>query len=118
MREILFRGKRGNEWVYGNLVILSDMPFITGGQEFMQRIEKDTLSQFTGLRDKNGKRIFEGDILRCAWETEIEVFWDEDYLQFRGRESKTYANAIDYYGLNKIEVIGNKWDNPELSKGE
>ena len=75
------------------------------------------LMQFTGLKDKNGKEIFEGDIIKATYEQEFEfgeVFWDNDSASFdiRGDNWKSMENlqeAPQYY-----EVIGNIYENPEL----
>ena len=129
MREILFRGrdKYTNEWFYGFV----EAPHTTvdgvvesyyfnsyvNGKSCRKIISADTLGQYTGLTDKNGNKIFEGDIVQGAWETIFAVYYDSNYLQFRAKVKDDYTREIDYYGNStQIEVIGNIHDKPELLK--
>ena len=64
MREIKFRAKHGKEWVCGDLHLLSKMPHIHTDPFTKKSINIETIGQYTGLRDKNGKEIYEGDIIR------------------------------------------------------
>ena len=140
MREILFRGKRidNGEWVDGCLaahdLICPNYPEDTSnatGDYYGQtpyvgfvEIYAETVGQFTGLTDKNGKRIFEGDIVRFA-ERRIggedasiveQVGFDEGgFYTNRYFLNNWLRNGL--YGITKlegIEVIGNIHDNPEL----
>ena len=118
MREILFRGKRklNNEWIYGSLHIEK----FTDDEEYLCceicqcYVYTETVGQYTGLTDKNGKKIFEGDIIKGYWNTIVQVYYDDCYLQFRVKDKTGYSREIDYYGLDRIEVIGNTHDTPEL----
>lgn len=86
---------------------------------------EDTVGQYTNLKDKNGKEIYEGDIVKINDEIIAKVIWDNDYLGYF-----LYANAensIEYFEngeqplydyLGSIEVIGNIYDNPELLGSE
>ena len=156
MRDILFRGKRkdNGEWVYGYLlkgnlayiVTDADMEYMvvslacTACMELVEVIP-ETVGQFTGLTDKNGKKIFEGDILKVAIS---ETAKDEKgHRYYKGNKEFVYwsvewVNFVTYlgwrvYGANRrfnsklscsllancyAEVIGNIHDNPELLKGE
>lgn len=132
MRTIKFRGKRidTGAFVYGDLIHRNDgdVAIYTNldtwgenpddvdayGDSF--RVSKSTIGQFTGLHDNNGREIYEGDILKGAWDTIFQVFYDDCYLGFRAKEKGGMENCIDYYGLERIEVIGNIHDNPELLK--
>ena len=125
MREIRFRGKivRTGEWVCGEIVHQTDhygetvdKYFIIDGTEtkdydigYEYEVIPETVGQFTGLTDKNGKRIFEGDIVKvgvyyycgCYPHTETRVL---------------EVKIPDFYCWQKdgMEVIGNIHDNPEL----
>lgn len=114
MREILFRGKRkdNGEWAYGDLEHngKGEMKWVNGDE-----IIPETVGQFTGLTDKNGKKIFEGDIVKGCLSIVFSIYFDLDYLQFRAELSDGTERNIDYYGNSeKLEVIGNIFDNPEL----
>ena len=75
------------------------------------------LMQYTGLKDKNGKKIFEGDIVKINDEVIAKVIWDNDYLgYFLYANEENSIGTFDYWG--SIEVIGNIYDNPELLKEE
>src|SRR5688572_21664418 len=73
------------------------------------------LMQFTGLKDKNGKQIYEGDIFYSRFlGINVAVEWEEKYGQFT-------ANGLEFnveLNLNKIEIIGNIYENPELLSSE
>lgn len=128
MREILFRGKQidNGEWSeghyhYANWYLPPSMEIVDVthyilpiGHGDAHKVDPSTVGQFTGLTDKNGKKIFEGDICKGAWGTIFQVVYDDCYLGFRAKEKSGLSNCIDYYGLDRIEVIGNIHDNPEL----
>lgn len=128
MREIIFRGKRTDkrEWGYGNYIHLDCHPkcndYITGQNEpFEWRVDPSTVGQFTGLTDKNGKRIFEGDILRFftgEGSTLYIVVWE--YHRWLVRvcgEPDVNPDDLDEFFCERAEVIGNIHDNPELIGG-
>ena len=88
MREIKFRAKHGKEWVYGDLHLLSKMEHIHTDPFTKKSINIETIGQYTGLRDKNGKEIYEGDIIRYTDMDSFVVNPDCDpWLHF----SRSYA---------------------------
>lgn len=120
MREILFRGKHihglsqnehlNERWIYG---YLCDKNYIYSPElegEFL--INPETVCQYTGLTDKSGRKVFEGDIVKIGLE-QYEVWWNCD------SSSLTLSNESKSRGLylshsETIEVIGNIFDNPGL----
>ena len=121
-REIEFRAKRkdNNEWVYGYLekqAVEGSELYITSPcnelLNYSNEVIPETISQYTGLKDNTGKKIFEGDILR-EYSNDIED-WVVSYEY--GKFVGTYDNVFeDLYELSDLEVIGNIYDNPELLK--
>ena len=124
-REILFRGKRvdNGEWVEGyyspvNIPITGNMGhFINVGGYRAVEIDPETVSQFTGLCDKNDVKIFEGDIIEYTdgcndWLGAVKYASDDAQfvVRFIGGDVESFDNL--YCG--NCEVIGNIYDNPEL----
>ena len=131
MREILFRGKwaYGDEWIYGVPVKCYDGDWQIVTNCTKTTVIPETVGQYTGLTDKNGKRVFEGDIVAFddsdgGYEyqdtvTNIgEVKYSDLSFYFTDRVA---VEMDDFYIKNgkceDIEVIGNTHDNPELLKG-
>ena len=130
MREILFRGKRtdNGEWVYGELIQNVDCLKIREQEKSIKKIAKsyevdpETVGQFTGLLDKNGKKIFEGDIVLGLFLFDISInavvkFRDGAFgLEWRRGEIIEF-NAFTSLCNITYEIIGNIYDNPELLEG-
>lgn len=138
MRTIKFRGqvmfpengivlncdKKEGEWVYGDLHLQSRVPHIhMFGKQYP--INPATVGQFTGLLDKNGKEIYEGDIIGCH-NPDIKhlIFYNEKQGRFMAALNGDIENYfVGVCGLDDSrwnaskEVIGNIHDNPELLKG-
>ena len=124
MREILFRGKRidSGEWVYGTMykIAIDLNPFILTGGKFgcSYQVGEETVGQYTGLNDKNGNRIWEGDIVRCGTGRICKVTFfispgvsGFDLVPIGGFDSPPPHN---WSLFADTEVIGNIHDNPEL----
>ena len=124
MREILFRGKRtkNGQWVTGLLWHHVDKASLIYSDELDDKVwvNPQTVGQFTGLTDKNGKRIFEGDICRNTRTNEIvSVKWHGTMAGYGWSKRKTDGSFLYDFGAlfrsyDKMEVIGNIHDNPEL----
>lgn len=124
MREHLYRGKRvyNGEWVYGGIsYFMGGTPYICPERfsDYDEEIEvlPDTVCEYTGLTDKNGNKIFEGDILEWA-EYRMEIYWGEDVgvgygFMWRSVDGTDYCESITGF-IDEYEVIGNIHDNPEL----
>lgn len=136
MREILFRGKNLlGKWIEGDLLqyLGCEKKHIVrhstgaGGQEVIP----STIGEYTGLKDKNGKRIFEGDIV--TYEDAVADFegyhddvflncgevgistWDGIY--FTNRQTVDMSDLYESETMVDCEIIGNIYDNPELLEG-
>lgn len=122
--EIKFRGKRTDtrEWVYGSLLLWPDgdaniLESKDGDTAVWKReIDPDTAGQYTGLKDRNGKDVYDGDLLGDE-DVIYEVWWSEDnacYMLDMVNPFKEMAIRMSDMYIDKMEVVGNRWDNPEL----
>lgn len=142
MRDIIFRGKRvdNGEWVYGSLIAMdreidSSQAFIftpprasafscrTLVKLGMVAVDTETIGQYTGLADRNGTKIFEGDIVNVEYDIQyagvaaerignFEVVFDSGCFMKKGENGLFHFIPSDV-----CRVIGNVCDNPELLKG-
>ena len=126
MREILFRGKQKTSgvWLHGDLRQWSENQKGIYDYELGRTLDviPETVGQFTGLTDKNGKRIFEGDILDHHVQGDIivnrgVVNWDEENARW-AHQLNTMNPCFYMHNPKTIEVIGNIHDQPELLKSE
>ncbi len=146
MRDILFRGKTvgaNSKFVYGNLILVDDYCCILERKEDLHPMDEpyldgeigwidgkatpvrpETVGQFTGLHDKNGEKIFEGDVVKYPW---VDVYGVSDTLMVVhyvdgeflikpiSNDCGTDCWEIRISGENeRTEIIGNIYDNPEL----
>lgn len=142
MREILFRGKMYNgEWIEGDLINtvrkederFRDAVMILGLE--YERVDEysairkhefvrpKTVGQYTGLRDKNGKRIFEGDVVHCIARLDeancVVIFEEGEFRLVPTKRYATYVTGCGFHALRNFEkeVVGNVHDNHELLGG-
>lgn len=141
MRKILFKAKRidNGEWLEGLVTKIENTFCLIReyGSNISYECDVNTLCQYTGLTDKNGQKIWENDVVRYQFDTDDCIFPNKDtkkrvgkifFSDFRasfsvamGRNgSKAINNDLFKYvqNGNRVEVIGNIFDNPELLKGE
>ena len=144
MREILFKAKQidNGEWIEGSLIDLdidsgycyivqpykkaSILPIIFLITDRMKLVDPETLCQFTGLCDKNGKKIWENDIVLVIYENR---YYEKKELStgrivfirgawYIGGKVWNELYAIDDDAIFQVEIVGNIFDNPELLQEE
>ena len=140
MREILFRGKRldNGEWVEGQTIVVihqddNDLIFMPQHGEDVKadpmegndraltsiygnyyQILPQTIGQYTGLNDKTGKKIFDGDIISCGYLCDFFVEYSEEDAEYWANFGDSIGSLHTYFDSKRATVIGNIYDNPEL----
>lgn len=140
-REFLFRGKKSNgKWVYGSLVVSENIKpaiYYEEGKGLVKRLDwcyvnPDTIGQYTGLKDKKGVKIFEGDIVHLKGDGYDSFKIGKDYYRVVTFHEGSFCLSIedgvhypvhtpiyeysDSHNIVNWDVIGNVTDNPELIK--
>jgi uncharacterized phage protein (TIGR01671 family) len=124
-RQIKFRGKRvdNGEWVFGSLIVLPDKTLmatesgnnnVLGAFTYLSYLVlPETIGRFTGLYDKNGREIYEGDIIQGKYDLILIKWARTGFLPYRNQNG-SFSKVTNWSSVEKGEVIGSVWDNPEL----
>ena len=130
----LFKARRidNGEWVQGYLVydnrdklyrIIMDIQYSTGTcitTDNAPRVDSSTICQCTGLKDKNGKLIWENEIIKCKFGIAVAV-WDKSEWRIKLVKDNIWRKDLHYWVVEdnqRTEVVGNIFDNPELLESE
>ena len=130
----IYKAKRtdNGEWVQGYLVydnrdklyrIIMDIQYSTGTcitTDNAPRVDSSTICQCTGLKDKNGKLIWENEIIKCKFGIAVAV-WDKSEWRIKCVKDNIWRKDLHYWVVEdnqRTEVVGNIFDNPELLESE
>lgn len=120
MREIVFRGKRVKSGKFVEGYVFKQYVQPKGEEWYIRAYETDycviteTIGQYIGGVDKNGKMVFEGDIVKFKGELYVVKYIDK-YNRFAGVKPRT---VFAVFNFSMAEIVGNIYDNPEMMKGD
>ena len=118
----LFKAKHFEKWHIGNIVKEPDGLYIRDIKENVMAYidDESTICQCTGLKDKNGKLIWENDIITCKFGIAVAV-WDKSEWRIKLVKDNIWRKDLHYWVVEdnqRTEVVGNIFDNPELLESE
>lgn len=127
MSQILYRGKRkdNNEWIYGYVIQEPNGRtfigiYLPGGMWDWVEVEAETVGGYVGTTDRNGVNVFAGDLMKVD-DRIVRVYrndrisgFDCEFVRYLNRPADFFASLKPYDDQYRAEVIGNRWDNPEL----
>ena len=122
MREIKFRGRNDKHgWLTGHYFVNRGVHFIVEDgianplntwEDYA--VDPDTVGQYTGLKDKDGKEIYEGDIVKDKYENRYEVRYDDKRMSWIAHSTIPFENNLPLCVVTECTIIDNIHDNPEL----
>lgn len=126
---VLFRGKRldNGQWVVGSLVKMGPIGYVHhfilpeyASAFYDIEVDPATVGQYTGLTDKNRKKIFEGDIVRGEGSKRSQdnfvILWSPAVCGFTAGTGKRVWPALNHATIRAYEIVGNIFDNPDLAQ--
>lgn len=127
MSQIHLRGKRkdNNKWIYGYVIQEPNGrtfigKYMSGGMWDWVEVEPETVGACVGTTDKNGVNVFDGDLMKVD-DRIVRVYWNDriawfdcEFVRYLDRPADYFTSLKPYDYQYRAEVIGNRWDTPEL----